>query len=100
LEKGNVQDAVPFVNRSRQRAGLPALLISMSGSAFREELEKEKRREFFVEHGMRFFDLKRWGKLGGLITVKPSWKGYHSNWPIPQKELLINPNLNPQNNGY
>ncbi|WP_228444839.1 RagB/SusD family nutrient uptake outer membrane protein [Chryseobacterium echinoideorum] len=99
-ETGNVQDAVPFVNRSRQRAGLPALLISMSGSAFREELEKEKRREFFVEHGMRFFDLKRWGKLGGLITVKPSWKGYHSNWPIPQKELLINPNLNPQNNGY
>ncbi|WP_228426441.1 RagB/SusD family nutrient uptake outer membrane protein [Chryseobacterium carnipullorum] len=53
-----------------------------------------------MEHGIRFFDLKRWGLLDQLIPVKTNWKSYHAQWPIPQKELLLNPNLNPQNTGY
>jgi len=50
--------------------------------------------------GNRFFTLKRLGKLDGLLPVKPNWKTFYRNWPLPQNELLLNPNLNPQNEGY
>lgn len=100
VEQNKVGEAVPYINRSRQRAGLPALSTSLSVSEATTELREEKRREFFVEHGIRFFDLKRWGLLDQLITVKLNWKSHHAKWPLPQKELLLNPNLNPQNTGY
>ena len=100
IEQNKVGGAIPYINRSRQRAGLPVLSTSLSVSAATKELREEKRREFFVEHGIRFCDLKRWGLLDQLIPVKPNWTSYHAQWPIPQKELLLNPNLNPQNTGY
>ncbi|MEA1848428.1 RagB/SusD family nutrient uptake outer membrane protein [Chryseobacterium sp. MHB01] len=100
IEQNKAGEAVLYINRSRQRAGLPALSTSLSVSSATTELREEKRREFFVEHGIRFFDLKRWGLLDQLIPVKPNWKNYHAQWPLPQKELLLNPNLNPQNTGY
>ena len=100
IEQNRAGDAVPYINHCRQRAGLPALSTSLSVSAATTELREEKRREFFVEHGIRFFDLKRWGLLDQLISVKPNWKSDYAQWPIPQKELLLNPNLNPQNTGY
>ncbi|MNL56219.1 SusD family protein [compost metagenome] len=65
-----------------------------------DEILLESRREFFTEHGHRFFDLKRTGRLNVLIGVKPNWKSYHDLWPLPQKELTLNPNMNPQNTGY
>lgn len=100
IELNRVSEAVAVINKSRQRAGLSALSSSMSSSDAKLQMREEKRREFFAEHGMRFFDLKRWGMLDQLITLKANWKSYQSNWPIPQKELLLNANLNPQNTGY
>ncbi|MDY0930725.1 RagB/SusD family nutrient uptake outer membrane protein [Chryseobacterium sp. CFBP8996] len=100
LQQNKVSEAVVLINRSRQRAGLPSLSTNLTVSAAMVQLKEEKRREFFTEHGMRFFDLKRWGMLDGLTSVKPNWKSFQSQWPIPQKELLVNPNINPQNNGY
>ena len=50
--------------------------------------------------GKRFFDLKRAGKLNELLPAKPNWKPFHQLWPVPQKELLLNPAMNPQNTGY
>lgn len=100
IEQNKVAEAIPFINKTRQRAGLSALSTGMNAASAKEELKQEKRKEFFSEHGTRFFDLKRWGQLDQLTSVKTNWKPYHGQWPLPQKELLLNPNLNPQNEGY
>lgn len=99
-ELNRASESIPLINRSRQRAGLPALSNTLSANDVKIQMREEKRREFFTEHGIRFFDLKQWGLLDQLVTVKPNWKSFHSNWPLPQKELLLNPKLNPQNTGY
>lgn len=100
IQQNKIAEAIPFINRTRQRAGLPALPVTLSSSAAMQELSLEKRKEFFSEHGIRFFDLKRWGQLDQLVPVKSNWKPFYSQWPLPQKELLLNQNLNPQNTGY
>lgn len=61
----------------------------------------ERRHEFFTEGGHRFFDLKRAGLIDQIMkVVKPAWQNYMKLWPLPERELLVNKNLNPQNNGY
>ncbi len=100
IAQGKVPQAVPHINRTRQRAGLAALETSISEKMATDEMRNERRREFFAEHGNRFFDLKRWGDLGQLSIVKPNWQTYHQYWPLPQNEMLLNTNLKPQNDGY
>lgn len=101
LSKQNkTAEAVGYVNPTRERAGLSPLASSLSKELLLEEILLENRREFFAEMGHRFLDLKRNNRLSDVQAVKPNWKPFHSLWPIPQKDLLLNPNLNPQNNGY
>lgn len=100
IQQNKIAEAIPFINRTRQRAGLTALPLTLSATGAMQELSLEKRKEFFSEHGIRFFDLKRWNQLSQLVPVKSNWKSFHSQWPLPQKELLLNQNLNPQNTGY
>ena len=97
--QNKVDEAIPYLNASRQRAGL-APFISLPEEEFYNELLAEKRREFFTESGHRFLDLKRWGRLDELSALKPGWEDYKQVWPLPQSELLLNPNLYPQNTGY
>lgn len=92
-------DALTYLNATRERAGLTAL-TSLSGEEFFTALLEEKRREFFCEFGLRFFDLKRFGRLNELVALKPNWEDYMNVWPLPQSELLLNPNMSPQNTGY
>ncbi|MBW8523822.1 RagB/SusD family nutrient uptake outer membrane protein [Chryseobacterium chendengshani] len=99
-QQNKISEALPFVNKTRQRAGIAALSPSIAQIVLLEEILRESRREFFTEMGHRFFDLKRNNQLGELTTTKPNWKEYHRFWPIPQKELLLNGNLKPQNPGY
>ncbi len=100
LAKQNRYDeALPYLNATRERAGLTAL-TSLSDDDFIAELLAEKRREFFTEFGHRFFDLKRLGQLNKLLDTKPNWEDYKGVWPLPQSELLLNVNLYPQNPGY
>lgn len=97
--QGDFAGALPYLNKTRVRAGLPPL-TALSGEAFIDELLKEKRREFFTEFGQRFMDLKRFDHLQQLTGVKPNWSANNKRWPLPQNELLLNPNLKPQNQGY
>jgi hypothetical protein len=61
---------------------------------------QERRFELFTEYGHRFFDLKRNGALDTVLpAIKPGWNGTDALWPIPETELLANPNLT-QNPGY
>lgn len=98
-KQNRYNEALPYLNATRVRAGLTAF-TSLSGENFNNELMAEKRREFFAEFGHRFIDLKRWNKLSVLSAVKSNWADYKKSWPLPQSELLLNPNLKPQNTGY
>ncbi|MFC3356017.1 RagB/SusD family nutrient uptake outer membrane protein [Sphingobacterium zeae] len=99
-EQDKIVEALPYINATRTRAQLTPLTTSITKSALLDEILLENNREYFTEMGHRFLDLKRTGKLNTLQSIKPNWKGYHNLWPIPQKEILLNTNLKPQNTGY
>lgn len=100
IQQNKTYEALPFINATRQRAGLAALSDQYSQNQLMDELMMENRKEFFTEMGHRFFDLKRTGRLNTLVIAKPNWKDFHNLWPLPLKELQLNPNLKPQNTGY
>jgi uncharacterized membrane protein len=98
--QNKITEAVKYLNVIRQRAGLPELPDTLSQSELIDEMLSESRREFFCEQGHRFLDLKRNNQLNLLKTIKPNWEDKHTVFPIPENEILINPNLLPQNHGY
>lgn len=98
--QNKIPEALPYVNSLRQRAAQPLLTASVSQNILLADILAENRKEFFTEMGNRFLTLKRFDLLDTLVETKPNWKGYHKIWPIPQKDILLNANLNPQNSGY
>ena len=97
---GKLAEAKNDINKIRQRA----TLINTSAST-PEELSQavlqERRVELFTEFGHRWFDLKRTGKAGTVLSViKPAWKDRDNLLPLPASELLANSHLLPQNQGY
>ncbi|REC60146.1 RagB/SusD family nutrient uptake outer membrane protein [Chryseobacterium pennae] len=99
-QQDKLTEALPYLNKTKQRAGLVAITNPVSKENLLSEILSENRKEFFTEFGHRFFDLKRLNKLQTLQATKPNWKEFHRIFPIPQKEILLNANLNPQNAGY
>ncbi|WP_160139625.1 RagB/SusD family nutrient uptake outer membrane protein [Chryseobacterium sp. c4a] len=99
-QQDKIGEALPYINATRQRATLVPLVIPIGKQSLLNEILLEDRKEFFTEMGHRFLDLKRFDRLNGLSAVKPNWQNFHRVWPLPQKELLLNPNMNPQNTGY
>lgn len=98
--QGEIIGALEDLNIVRQRAGLSDLM-SNDGTVILEAIIKERRFEFFTEMGMRFFDLQRTNLLDSILApLKPGWNSTDRYWPVPQSEMLINPNLEPQNPGY
>jgi len=82
---GRSDEAYPYINKIRQRAGLPGLTAGMDQSQLREAILRERVLELAYEE-VRFFDLTRWKRsdiwkstynLRGLeITRKGSTFGY------------------------
>lgn len=99
-EQGKVSEAVPYLNAVRQKAGLGAVPATVTKEELLTAIISENRKEFFTEKGHRFLTLKRAGKLNDLTLTKPNWKEYHQVWPLPFSEIILNPQINPQNNGY
>ena len=98
--QGDLLNAKQDLDFVRTNAGL-GVTTAMTSAEIVAAVLDERRFEFFTEVGMRFFDLQRTGKLDAtLSTVKPGWNTTDGLWPVPQSELLINPNLVPQNAGY
>lgn len=103
-ELGKTDEALPYINMVRERAGLGDL-SGLTQDEFRLALEDERRVEFLLE-GHRWFDLLRTGRT---ITVMNQYFQNHGlNFsvtpnellmPIPQREIDINPNMK-QNPGY
>lgn len=98
-QQGELIGAKEDLDAIRNNAGLPAN-TALTQSALLELILNERRVELFAEHGHRFFDLKRWGRLNDLVVSKPGWTATDALWPFPQEELLANPFLTPQNPGY
>ncbi|QQU02173.1 RagB/SusD family nutrient uptake outer membrane protein [Myroides odoratus] len=99
IQSNQIELGIQDINTIRNRANLTAIQTNNTIDAM-TFLEQEKRHELFCEQGHRFFDLKRWNKLDSALKSKSSWYSHFKNLPLPEKELLLNPNLNPQNNGY
>ncbi len=112
-EEGYVADGEAFtiLNEVRQRAGLPNLTSATltSQSEFRSAIFHERRVEFAFEH-QRWIDLKRSGNVVNVMNAffartdegggnKYHMEDFHKLYPIPQEEILLNPNLT-QNPGY
>nr|WP_317632702.1 RagB/SusD family nutrient uptake outer membrane protein [uncultured Flavobacterium sp.] len=88
-----------YVNTIRERANLSNVNFQSLNEATTVILQ-ERRVEFFCELGHRFYDLKRKNHLDDLTANKPNWQPHLNVLPIPQSELILNPNLLPQNTGY
>ena len=100
MQLGDLEGAMADLNKIRGRAGLPDL-AGLNGEELETALLRERRYELFTEFGHRWFDLKRFQKAGEVLgPLKPNWQESHLLFPIPQSELLANPDLRPQNDGY
>lgn len=105
-ELGQTQDAYQYVDRVRERAGLPKLSVvkpNLSKEDFLLQLKHERVTELSGE-GHRWEDLARWGDLGPQLAVRdPGFAnfvvGKNELLPVPQQDLDINPNLQ-QNPGW
>lgn len=97
--QGELTGAKEDLDKVRNLAGLPNTTATTSTELIAAVLE-ERRFELFTEHGHRFFDLKRTGAVDIVLPVlKLGWNSTDVHWPIPETELLANPNLTP-NPGY
>ncbi len=107
---GPSQLAYDQVNKIRRRATLPDLQ-GLSKDAFREAIWRERYHELAYEN-KSYFDIQRTHKTYNLKTGSfedafsyVNEQGVKFNqqyllWPIPQKEIDVNPNLQPQNPGW
>ncbi|MBZ4188871.1 RagB/SusD family nutrient uptake outer membrane protein [Niabella beijingensis] len=116
--QGPVNDVYVFVNKIRDRAGLPALPGGLSKEAMREKIRHERRIELSFETH-RYFDCHRWkiaaqtegGPVYGMnittgtalndesfykrvvVETRVFQAPKHYLFPIPQSEIDKNPNL-------
>lgn len=101
IRKGQYALAMADLNAIRNRAGLPALVNSTDPNTLISAVIRERRSELFTEFGHRFYDLRQHQLLDGVMSAKKTnWKPHFRVLPLPEKELLLNPNLYPQNEGY
>jgi hypothetical protein len=104
--QGKTEQAYPFVDAVRQRAGLARLSDVMPGLSqeqFLTQLKHERITELSGE-GHRWEDLARWGDLSPALASRDAGfanfkTGRDELLPIPQFDLDVNPNLK-QNPGY
>ena len=104
---GPTQSVYDAVNSIRNRSGMPDLPTGLDQEGMRQAIRHERQVEFAWE-GTRYFDLIRWdiaadvvpnATLFGEPRDTRVFTDKHKLWPIPQKEIDLNPNLT-QNPGY
>lgn len=83
------------------RAGLSNTIASDKASLL-QAIEQENRVEFFAEWGHRWSDLKRTGRADAVLgpLKGTNWQLTDVLYPLPLREITLNPNLKPQNSGY
>lgn len=99
-ENNKPADAIPYLNRIRERAGVSTYLSTMGQAETRSAIAKERRLELSLE-GVRWFDLVRTGKA--YETLKDAGMAeYMTVFPLPltQVQLINDSAILPQNPGY
>ena len=100
IHLGKLAEAKNDINKIRQRATL-ANTTAITSEELSQAVLQERRVELFTEFGHRWFDLKRTGKAGTVLSViKSAWKDRDNLLPLPASELIANSHLLPQNQGY
>lgn len=100
----NVNAAIDDINLLRKRAGVDELEKDLPPATVIDAIAHERRVELFAEWGHRWLDLKRTGKahdaLASLPQKQPWWGDFQFLYPIPQKEIEANAQLeqNPEYN--
>jgi starch-binding outer membrane protein, SusD/RagB family len=95
-ELNRTSDAIPFLNQIRTRAGLDATTATTQTDV-RKAIADERFLELCFE-GTRWFDLIRTKQVKANVPNLPS--DDKILWPVPTREIDLNPNLLPQNPGY
>ncbi|HUH47248.1 MAG TPA: RagB/SusD family nutrient uptake outer membrane protein [Arenibacter sp.] len=96
----NLEGAKADLDMIRERAQLPGT-TAIDQEEVLDAILKERRVELFTEQGHRWFDLVRYGKADAVLSpIKAGWRTTDVLLPLPEVELLLNPNIDPQNDGY
>lgn len=101
-QQEDIDGAMADLNLIRHRAGLPDLsgmYSDITKEGILDLILQERKHELFAEWGHRWLDLKRTGKTGEIFGDDPQWQNTDVLYPIPETELVKDPNLS-QNNGY
>ena len=97
--QGHLPEAAADLNIIRQRAGLPAVVVTDQASLL-TAIYHERQVELFTESGHRWLDLQRTGQADAILgKEKPGWKTQAILYPIPNTEIQHNSQLT-QNPGY
>lgn len=99
----DLSGAIDDIDVIRKRAGLSLIINSNPGISQSDLLlaiEQERKVEFFAEWGHRWLDLKRNDRANSVLSYKSFWDQNDVLYPVPEQEILADPNLKPQNNGY
>jgi len=107
------QSVYDAINEIRVRAGVPQIDSGKSKDELREIVRHERMVEFPLE-GVRYFDIRRWriaeivvpgraygmtyvNSEGELVTAFAETRAFNPQrdylWPIPIREMNVNPNL-------
>lgn len=107
IQLKNISAGIEDLNKLRTRARalptagipnpLPPLSLELDKADALLAVEQERRIELFSEWGHRWLDLKRTNRADDVLkSIKgTSWQSKDVLYPIPAKELLNAPNLNP-----
>jgi len=99
-EQQNLSGAIADINVIRNRAGLPGLATNLDQAHVLAAVYQERRIELFAEWGHRWLDLKRTNQANSVLgNLKPTWQSYQQLYPIPNADIISDPNLT-QNPGY
>lgn len=105
-EMGKTQDAYNYINQVRNRSNLPDLgdvKPGLSQNEMRDQIAHERALELSME-SIRYHDIVRWGWLYddeklAMLRERDSefdtWRPGKEYLPIPQSELDVNPNAEP-----
>lgn len=93
--QNNLSGAIDDLNIIRNRAGIaPVSATGLTQPQVLALIERERRAELFAEWGHRWFDLKRSGNIDTILgRVKLDWQSKDALFPIPQAEIIANPNI-------
>jgi starch-binding outer membrane protein, SusD/RagB family len=112
IKQGNIADGIADLNQLRKRANngtaplnnqLPLLPLNLFPDDAIIAVENERRFEFFMEWGHRWFDLIRTERADTVFGEMKgnNWQATDKLFPIPQDDIQKNPGLRGhQNDGY